>query len=148
MCGFIGFYDKNGINDRERGDAKEMSHAIRHRGPDLDKGHEEGRALFAFRRLSIIDLEGGSQPFVSADGRYCAVYNGEVYNYLTLRGELAEKGVEFSTNSEIEVITVMYALYGPSFISRLRGMFAFLIYDRDTGTLMAGRDPFGIKPGY
>lgn len=148
MCGFIGFYDKNGINDRERGDAKEMSHAIRHRGPDLDKGHEEGRALFAFRRLSIIDLEGGSQPFVSADGRYCAVYNGEVYNYLTLRGELAEKGVEFSTNSEIEVITVMYALYGPSFISRLRGMFAFLIYDRDTGTLMAGRDPFGIKPLY
>lgn len=92
MCGFIGFYNKNGVGETEQNDAAAMSHAIRHRGPDLDRAYGDGRAHFAFRRLSIIDLEGGSQPFVSEDGRYFAVYNGEVYNYLELRDELISRG--------------------------------------------------------
>lgn len=148
MCGFIGFYNKNGVGETEQNDAAAMSHAIRHRGPDLDRAYGDGRAHFAFRRLSIIDLEGGSQPFVSEDGRYFAVYNGEVYNYLELRDELISRGTVFRTRSEIETIVALYAAYGASFINRLRGMFAFLLYDSETGVLMAGRDPFGIKPLY
>ena len=69
MCGFIGIYNKNGVSGTGKADAAAMSHAIRHRGPDLDRAYGEGRAYFAFRRLSIIDLEGGAQPFVSDDGR-------------------------------------------------------------------------------
>ncbi len=148
MCGFIGIFNKTGVTERDINDTENMSHIIRHRGPDLDKGHTEDKICFGFRRLSIIDLEGGTQPFVSADGRYSAVYNGEVYNYLELRNELLAKGERFASNSEIEVMVRLYALYGESFISRLRGMFAFLIYDKQTGTLFAGRDPFGIKPLY
>ena len=148
MCGFIGIYNKNGVSGTGKADAATMSHAIRHRGPDLDRAYGEGRAYFAFRRLSIIDLEGGAQPFVSDDGRYFAVYNGEVYNYLELREELVSRGVAFRTRSEIETLVALYENHGPSFINRLRGMFAFLIYDNKTGVLMAGRDPFGIKPLY
>ena len=148
MCGFIGIYNKNGVSETGKADAAAMSHAIRHRGPDLDRAYGEGRAYFAFRRLSIIDLEGGAQPFVSDDGRYFAVYNGEVYNYLELREELVSRGVAFRTRSEIETLVALYENHGPSFINRLRGMFAFLIYDNKTGVLMAGRDPFGIKPLY
>lgn len=148
MCGFIGIYNKNGVSGTGKADAAAMSHAIRHRGPDLDRAYGEGRAYFAFRRLSIIDLEGGAQPFVSDDGRYFAVYNGEVYNYLELREELISRGVAFRTRSEIETLVALYENHGPSFINRLRGMFAFLIYDNKTGVLMAGRDPFGIKPLY
>ena len=112
MCGFIGFYNKNGVGETEQNDAAAMSHAIRHRGPDLDRAYGNGRAHFAFRRLSIIDLEGGSQPFVSEDGRYFAVYNGEVYNYLELRDELISRGTVFRTRSEIETIVALYAAYG------------------------------------
>lgn len=148
MCGFIGIYNKNGVSGTGKADAAAMSHAIRHRGPDIDRAYGEGRAYFAFRRLSIIDLEGGAQPFVSDDGRYFAVYNGEVYNYLELREELVSRGVAFRTRSEIETLVALYENHGPSFINRLRGMFAFLIYDNKTGVLMAGRDPFGIKPLY
>ena len=107
MCGFIGIYNKNGVSGTGKADAAAMSHAIRHRGPDLDRAYGEGRAYFAFRRLSIIDLEGGAQPFVSDDGRYFAVYNGEVYNYLELREELVSRGVAFRTRSEIETLVAL-----------------------------------------
>jgi asparagine synthase (glutamine-hydrolysing) len=148
MCGFVCIYKKTGITGEDRVDAKDMSQAIRHRGPDLDKTYENEKLIFAFRRLSIIDLEGGTQPYVSEDGRYSCVYNGETYNYLELKKELEQKGHTFKTNSEIEVMVKLYSLYGADFISRLRGMFAFLIYDREKEVLMCGRDPFGIKPLY
>ena len=148
MCGFIGMLNNSGITEKDIADTKAMSHVIRHRGPDLDKGYTGDKVCFGFRRLSIIDLEGGTQPYVSPDGRYSCVYNGEVYNYLELRNELLAKGEKFNSNSEIEVMVRLYSLYGETFISRLRGMFAFLIYDKETGTVMAGRDPFGIKPLY
>ena len=149
MCGFIGMFKYNTpLTEVEKGDLAAMSELIAHRGPDSDKCVFQGKAGFGFRRLSIIDLEGGEQPYTSTDGRYTAVYNGEVYNYLTLRDELIKNGEKFATRSEIEVIVRLYSIYGPSFINRLRGMFAFLIYDKVEHIIMAGRDPFGIKPLY
>ncbi|HBR32118.1 MAG TPA: asparagine synthase (glutamine-hydrolyzing) [Clostridiales bacterium] len=148
MCGFAGYYKKAGITDENKLSAREMSYSIRHRGPDLDRVYECEKLIFAFRRLSIIDLEGGGQPFISDDGRFICVYNGEIYNYLELKSELEKKGHCFKTNSEVEVMVTLYSLYGAGFISRLRGMFAFVIYDKENDFLMAGRDPFGIKPLY
>ena len=148
MCGFAGIYKKSGVSYNDRQDGRDMSFAVRHRGPDLDKAYENEKLFFAFRRLSIIDIEGGSQPFVSDDGRFCCVYNGEIYNYLELKSELEQKGHSFETNSEVEVMVRLYSIYGAGFISRLRGMFAFIIYDKLSDVLMAGRDPFGIKPLY
>ncbi len=149
MCGFIGMFRRgaNLTGDDQR-DIARMSDLIAHRGPDKDACAFYGNAGFGFKRLSIIDLSGGDQPYVSPDGRYAAVYNGEVYNYLELRDELIKNGESFSTRSEIEVIVRLYSVYGASFISRLRGMFAFLIYDKKNKSIMAGRDPFGIKPLY
>lgn len=148
MCGFAGIYKLTGLTDDDILAAKEMSCAIRHRGPDSDMVHSDNKLIFAFRRLSIIDLEGGNQPFVSDNKRYSCVYNGEIYNYLELKAELKQKGHTFKTNSEVEVIIKLYALYGTDFICRLRGMFAFVIYDNKNDILMAARDPFGIKPLY
>ncbi len=125
-----------------------MSAAIRHRGPDDSQYLRRDGFHIAFRRLSIIDLDTGAQPFASEDGRFIAVFNGEIYNYRDLRAPLIEEGVEFRTNSEIEVIVALYRKYGEKFIGMLRGMFAILIYDAEQKTVFAGRDYFGIKPLY
>lgn len=148
MCGFAGIYKYTVLTEEDIRSVKEMSHAIRHRGPDDDGLFVGEKAAFGFRRLSIIDLEGGAQPYTDKSGRYTVVYNGEIYNYLELKEELVKAGERFDGNSEVEVMLRLYALYGPDFIEKLRGMFAFLIYDSKLGTLMAGRDPFGIKPLY
>lgn len=149
MCGFIGMFKKDyTISDRDKNDIVLMSKAIAHRGPDSSEELFGEHIGVAFRRLSIVDLSGGGQPYTTADGRYTAVYNGEIYNYSELKQELESKGEAFATNSEVEVLVRMYSIYGASFINRLRGMFAFLIYDKTKNSLMAGRDPFGIKPLY
>lgn len=149
MCGFIGMFKYSlPLTENDRKDIVNMSSLISHRGPDSDKCLFLKNAGFGFRRLSIIDLEGGEQPYVSPDGRYVAVYNGEIYNYLVLRDELIKSGEKFTTRSEIEVMVRLYSIYGASFINRLRGMFSFLIYDNLKNTITAGRDPFGIKPLY
>lgn len=148
MCGFAGIYKYNVLTEEDIASVKAMSHAIRHRGPDDDGVFTGEKAAFGFRRLSIIDLAGGAQPYTEKNGRYTVVYNGEIYNYLELKDELKAAGEEFDGNSEVEVMLRLYGLYGPAFIEKLRGMYAFLIYDKEEGTLMAGRDPFGIKPLY
>ena len=148
MCGFAGIYIKNGDIKKRIPEIEKMSNCIRHRGPDDSKLFVGKNALFAFRRLSIIDLDGGSQPFVSECGKFASVFNGEIYNYLELKKELENDGVVFSTNSEIEVIVNLYMREGASFISKVRGMFAILIYDEEKNTVFAARDPFGIKPLY
>lgn len=147
MCGFAVIYKKTEIDSKDKEALADMSNAIRHRGPDEDVIKIEKNIGFAFRRLSIIDLQSGSQPF-SIMGRYTGVYNGEVYNYRELREDLVQKGYTFKTNSEIEVILTLYHDMGPSFIKKLRGMFSFLIYDGKEDILMGGRDSFGIKPFY
>ena len=148
MCGFAGIYIKNGNAEKFVPEIEKMSNCIRHRGPDDSKLYVGDNAIFAFRRLSIIDLDGGSQPFVSKCKKYAGVFNGEIYNYLELKKDLENQGVTFTTNSEIEVIVNLYMRKGASFVSELRGMFAILIYDQDNNTVFAARDPFGIKPLY
>ena len=147
MCGFVGMFKKSPLSESEKEIVTKMSETMAYRGPD------EGKMLFfenlvlAFRRLSIIDLEKGSQPFEYGE-RFVGIFNGEIYNYRELRAQLIEKGYEFKTNSEIEVMLTLYSVEGESFINKLRGMFAFSFYDKEKNTVMLGRDPFGIKPLY
>ncbi len=147
MCGFAGMFHKD-PKDNDETLLMNMSKAIRHRGPDDSQYIVKDGFCVAFRRLSIIDLDNGSQPYTSPDGRYTAVFNGEIYNYLELRAPLEKEGIPFYTNSEIEVIVTLYRKYGERFIEQLRGMFAIVIYDSEEKTVFIGRDPFGIKPMY
>lgn len=146
MCGFTGFVSRSApdINALHA-----MGDTIRHRGPD-DAGHfTDDHCAIAHRRLSIIDLtEGGHQPMVSADGRYVLAYNGEIYNFQVLRGELEALGRVFTTSSDTEVLLQGYIQWGAEVTKKLRGMFAFVIWDRQEQSLYGARDPFGIKPFY
>lgn len=109
----------------------------------------DGRSGFAHRRLSIIDLsDSGAQPMATPDGRYTIAYNGEIYNYRTLRGELAEDGVVFASESDTEVLLQLFARHGADMLPRLRGMFAIAIWDAVERSMFLARDPLGIKPLY
>nr|WP_205849722.1 asparagine synthase (glutamine-hydrolyzing) [Nakamurella flava] len=128
----------------------------RHRGPDesgawTDEGSDGGNVVFGFNRLSIIDIEHSHQPLrwgpSDQPDRYALVFNGEIYNYLELREQLtAEHGAVFATDGDGEAIVAAYHYWGPEATARLRGMFAFLIWDTVDGALFGARDPFGIKP--
>src|ERR1043165_317154 len=124
-----------------------MNHLIRHRGPDGEGfwRHASGRAGFAHRRLSIIDLSTGDQPMTDGEGNWIT-YNGETYNYLELREELGRE--QFKTTSDTEVILRAYRKWGEDCVSHLRGMFAFALWDERNQTLFCARDRFGIKPFY
>lgn len=150
MCGFAGFYDGRGRFYTEgRSIVKEMSESILHRGPDSRGEFSDKIFSVGFNRLKIIDLDGGDQPMLSADGRYVICFNGEIYNYRSLRTELTEKyNVRFRTDSDTEVLLNACIVYGREALSRLRGMYSFVLYDRKERTLFAARDPFGIKPFY
>ena len=148
MCGFAGFT----LTDEAAFDKKEvlskMTERISHRGPDNRGSFIEEHAALGFCRLSIIDIEGGNQPMVSADNRFVILYNGEVYNFRELRKELSEAGVEFKTDCDTEVVLNAVITWGKEAVKRFRGMFSFVIYDREKETLFGARDPFGIKPFY
>jgi len=146
MCGFAGMFRPDGILERDRLALKNMSEAIRFRGPDENSLVCEDRLAFAFRRLSIIDLSGGSQPKTSDDGKITGVFNGEIYNYRELKETLA--GESFETASELEILLKLYRKNGADFVTMLRGMFAIAIYDREQDEILLARDPFGIKPLY
>lgn len=146
MCGFSGFY--GGECEDRKAIVERMGKEIAHRGPDDEGVFTDATVAMSFRRLSIIDLGGGAQPMHSPDGRYVLVFNGEIYNYRELREDLAARGVCFATNSDTEVILQTYLHYGKETAARLRGMFAFVIYDKQTRTLYGARDWFGIKPFY
>ena len=149
MCGFAGFlmegeppsYDPQRVIRR-------MADRIVHRGPDQDDYYVDGRAALGFRRLSIIDLDGGSQPILNEDGTKVLVFNGEIYNYQAIREDLLEKGHVFRTRTDSEVLLHGYEEYGPALLDRLRGMYAFVIWDSAAGRLFGARDIFGIKPFY
>ena len=103
-------------------------------------------ASLAMRRLAIIDLQGGHQPITTPDGRYTIVFNGEIYNYLDVRRDLLSRGHTFATNSDTETVLLSYSEWGGECVHRLRGMFAFAIWDRNEGALFLARDRLGIKP--
>ena len=150
MCGFIGF---TGIIDAREAVIRKMAERIAHRGPDSDGFYFDGTddknaVTLGFRRLSIIDLENGSQPMVSDDGMTAIVYNGEVYNFMELRDELIAKGYVFHTRCDTEAILHGYEEWGEEIAEKLRGMFAFVIWDKRKAMLYGARDPFGIKPFY
>jgi asparagine synthase (glutamine-hydrolysing) len=126
-------------------------HCQRHRGPDESATAVSGHVVFGFNRLSFIDLDGAHQPLAwgppGEPGRYLLLFNGEIYNYLELRAELqAEHGAEFATEGDGEAIVAGFHHRGAAWVSRLRGMFAFLIFDSREGEMFGARDPFGIKP--
>ena len=122
MCGFAGYYGAGDFNREEVID--QMGERIAHRGPDSKGSFVDDYVALGFRRLSIIDLEGGSQPIHSADGKHVIIFNGEIYNYQEIRKELIEKhGCQFQTNSDTEVILQGYKTYGEKIASMLRGMF-------------------------
>jgi asparagine synthase (glutamine-hydrolysing) len=127
---------------------REMAETIRHRGPDDEGYYISGPVGLGFRRLSIIDLEHGHQPLANEDESIWIVFNGEIYNYQELREFLIAKGHTFRTRTDTEVIVHLYEELGPGCLERLRGMFAFAIWDGKTKSLMLARDRVGIKPLY
>lgn len=151
MCGFAGF---TGIIDKRETVIRKMADRIIHRGPDSDGYYvtgdtDENSVALGFRRLSIIDLsDAASQPIFNEDGTVAIVYNGETYNFQELREELKAKGHIFKNQSDTEALIHGYEEWGFELASKLRGMFAFVIWDSKTNTLYGARDPFGIKPFY
>jgi asparagine synthase (glutamine-hydrolysing) len=127
---------------------KHMADAIVHRGPDDEGYYVKGQIGLGFRRLSIIDLSGGHQPLANEDDSIWIVFNGEIYNYQELRALLLNKGHVFKTQSDTEVIVHLYEEYGRDCVQKLRGMFAFAIWDSVKRTLFLARDRVGIKPLY
>lgn len=145
MCGFVGF---TGQLAQGESVLKNMMDAIIHRGPDSAGTHIDENISLGFRRLSIIDLDSGTQPMYNETGDIVIVFNGEIYNYQELREELINKGHVFSNNADTEVLIHGYEEYGENLLKRLRGMFAFVIWDSKKKKLFGARDFFGIKPFY
>ncbi len=147
MCGFAGYIHNYGTFDKEEVIHK-MADRIKHRGPDDAHYYIDDGIALGFRRLSIIDLEGGRQPILNEDGSLVLLFNGEIYNYRELREELIKAGHVFTTKTDSETILHGYEEYGKKILDRLRGMFAFIIWNKNTKELFGARDIFGIKPFY
>lgn len=150
MCGFVGVFNHRPSSETAAQEEliKQMNEMIVHRGPDDDGYYHDEHVGFGFRRLSIIDVENGGQPLSYEDDSYWIIFNGEIYNYIELKDELISKGYEFKTDSDTEVLLATYRHYKQEAASKLRGMFAFLIWDKKEQLLYGARDPFGIKPLY
>src|SRR3954449_10954255 len=148
MCGLLAYFstDADRVDDATVEAVRGAQHCMRHRGPDENEAWWDSRAVFGFNRLSFIDIEGSPQPMPYAQGRYRIVFNGEIYNYLELRDELRAAGATFATEGDTEAIVAGYHLWGEAVVPKLRGMFAFVIWDSQTGTAFGARDAFGIKP--
>ena len=145
MCGIVGFY---GEQKNKEQIVKNMADRIIHRGPDGEGYYTDEKIALGHRRLSIIDLDGGAQPMYTEDKKLVVVFNGEIYNYQELREELKTKNYEFLTNSDTEVLLHGYKEWGCELPKKLRGMFAFAIWDVEEKKLFCARDHFGIKPFY
>ena len=146
MCGIVGFTAPGQDPAAAKQIVQGMADLIRHRGPDGEGCYADGTAALGHRRLSVIDLAGGGQPMLNEDGTLVVVFNGEIYNYKTLRARLQQRGHTFATDSDTEVLLHGYEEWGRDLPCRLRGMFAFAVWDRTRGTLFCARDLFGIKP--
>lgn len=148
MCGFVGFADSN-LDIDQTITIQSMMDMIVHRGPDSSGVYSDDQVTLGFRRLKIIDLsEVASQPMFNEDKNCVLVFNGEIYNYQELRLDLLEKGHVFLSNTDSEVIIHAYEEYGVNVLMKLRGMFAFVIWDKKKEMMFLARDFFGIKPLY
>lgn len=145
MCGIAGIVTNS--KDKKNIIGK-MSERMIHRGPDSEGFYIDDDIALAHRRLSIIDLDGGKQPLYNEDKSVVVIFNGEIYNYIELTSELKKLGHKFKTSSDTEVLVHGYEQWGKDLPKKLRGMFAFAIYDIDKKTLFLARDNFGIKPLY
>lgn len=145
MCGIVGFVS---TRDNKAEIIENMMDTIVHRGPNSSGVFTDDQVALGFRRLSIVDLSGGSQPIYNEDETKIIIFNGEVYNYQEIREDLIAKGHVFRTSADTEVILHGYEEYGVDIVKQLRGMFAFAIWDRETNELFGARDHFGIKPYY
>jgi asparagine synthase (glutamine-hydrolysing) len=145
ICGKLSFDHEARISTRL---LKAMADSIQHRGPDDEGYYTSGPVGFGFRRLSIIDLDTGHQPMCNEDASVWIVFNGEIYNYQELRCNLAARGHVFKTQTDTEVIVHLYEEFGEACVEKLRGMFAFAIWDERQQTLFVARDRIGIKPLY
>ena len=143
MCGFCGY-----INKKEKDSIKKMNDAIINRGPDDESYYKDNFIAMGFRRLSIIDLKGGRQPMTNEDDSMIITFNGEIYNFKEIKEDLIKKGHKFKTNADTEVILHGYEEYKEKILDKLRGMFAFAIWDKNNQKLFCARDHFGQKPFY
>ena len=145
MCGICGVLGINISNNR----MNTMLSLLSHRGPDAQGIYDEDKAFFGHTRLSILDLsKAANQPMISQDGRYVIVFNGEIYNFLELRDQLASKGINFKTNSDTEVILYGFSVWGNDVFEKLNGIFAISIWDKLSKKTILARDRYGVKPLY
>ena len=146
MCGIVGILDTRGARAIDREALRRMNESQHHRGPDEGELYLEPGLGMGHRRLSVIDIATGQQPFRSGDGSMALVFNGEIYNYRALRDELIALGHVFRTRSDTEVIMQAYQAWGEDCLRRLRGMFAFALWDKQRQLLFMARDHVGVKP--
>ncbi len=146
MCGVTGVFNFDKNRQVERATIIRMADKMEHRGPDDAACYLNGHVGLGFRRLSIIDLANGQQPFFSPDKSIVLICNGEIFNYPELRENLEAKGHVFQTNCDVEVVLYLYLEYGTQFLNKLNGQFAFCIYDKNKEQLFLARDHFGICP--
>ncbi|RAT96411.1 asparagine synthase (glutamine-hydrolyzing) [Brevibacillus sp. Leaf182] len=145
MCGIAGIFNIKGITNADLNSLERMSKAISHRGPDDEQFFQDERIALAFRRLSIVDLRSGGQPFYNEDKTVCVIVNGEIYNHLALKTRLKNKHV-FRSESDCEIIVHLYEEMGLDFLKHLNGMYSMAIYDMRNNRLILAKDRFGIKP--
>src|SRR5579864_9420371 len=148
MCGINGIFNFDCGRPVEEEAVHQMRASATHRGPDDHGIYVQANVGLGFNRLSIIDLSGGHQPLSNENGTVWIVFNGEIYNFQELSTFLLSKGHIFKTRTDTEVIVHLYEELGPQCLERLRGMFAFAIWDANTKTLLLARDRVGVKPLY
>lgn len=148
MCGIVGLVKKKNLINSDIRAIKKLSNELSHRGPDEKGKYQKNNILLMMRRLSIVGLKNGSQPFFSNDKKIITVVNGEIYNHKELKIKLIKNKIKLKTKSDCEVIIGLYQLYGISFVEHLRGMFAISLFDQDKKKLFLIRDRMGEKPIY
>src|SRR5918992_6086204 len=148
MCGIAGIVGTDGLHPDDLARVPAMRDVIAHRGPDDAGYYADGRAALGHRRLSIVDLASGHQPLANEDETIWIVFNGEIYNHAAVRPELEAAGHRYRTRSDTETIVHAYEQWGDACVDRLRGMFAFAIWDAPKRRLLLVRDRLGVKPVY